>query len=110
MDLNPLFTGISAFRPGGEGGELKLFDLAGIKLVHGWIVDPDSQEYPVLSTTEDYDTSLNALVAADTATSGQFVVSEQDYSPSPATTTAQQPAELSPEQEKKITEGELSIF
>jgi len=71
MDLNPLFTGVSSFRPAGEGGELKLFDLASIKLVHGWLADPDSQEFPALSKTEDYDTSLDAMVAADSVTHGK---------------------------------------
>jgi ubiquitin carboxyl-terminal hydrolase MINDY-1/2 len=70
LDLNPLFTGISSFRPAGEGGQLKLFDLVGIKLVHGWLVDPDSQEFAALSKTEDYDTSLDAIVAGD-AVSGR---------------------------------------
>jgi hypothetical protein len=65
LDLNPLFTGISSFRPAGEGGQLKLFDLVDIKLVHGWLADPDSQEFAALSKTEDYDTSLDAMVAAD---------------------------------------------
>jgi ubiquitin carboxyl-terminal hydrolase MINDY-1/2 len=69
LDLNPLFTGISSFRPAGDGGQLKLFDLAGIKLVHGWLVDPESQEFPALSKTEDYDTSLDAIVAADAVSS-----------------------------------------
>ncbi len=81
MDLNPLFTGISSFRPAGEGGELKLFDLAAIQLVHGWLVDPDSQEFGALSKTEDYDTSLDAMVAADAAATGQengSTLSEED--------------------------------
>lgn len=99
MDLNPLFTGVSSFRPGGEGGELKLFDLAGIRLVHGWLVDPDSQEYPAVSITEDYDTSLNAIVEADILTSGQVVYSDHQRIPS------EQPKELSPEEGKKIVEG-----
>lgn len=76
LDLNPLFTGISSFRPAGAGGELKLFELAGIKLVHGWLADPDSHEYAALSTTEDYDTSIDAVVAADTLTHGQLVYAE----------------------------------
>lgn len=33
MDLNPLFTGLSSFRPEGSGGELKLFELCNILLV-----------------------------------------------------------------------------
>ena len=56
MDLNPLFTGISSFRPAGLGGELKLFELCNVALVHGWLADPSTPEYPVLARAEDYDT------------------------------------------------------
>ena len=76
MDLNPLFTGCTSFRPATTGGELELFEKAGIKLVHGWLVDPSSTEYRVLSRTEDYDSSVNLLVEADTLTKGQFMVAD----------------------------------
>lgn len=75
MDLNPLFTGLSSFRPEGNGGELKLFELCNILLVsyivstgirfanlrsyskvHGWLVDPQSPEHEIVSKAEDYDT------------------------------------------------------
>ena len=29
--------------------KLKLFELAGVSLYHGWLVDPDSQEHAVVS-------------------------------------------------------------
>ncbi|CCM06605.1 uncharacterized protein FIBRA_08884 [Fibroporia radiculosa] len=73
MDLNPLFTGLMSFRPGGSGGELKLFEQAGIQLVHGWLADPDTHEFQVLAKTEDYDTSVNLIVEADFLTKGKLV-------------------------------------
>ncbi|KAH9847811.1 hypothetical protein C2E23DRAFT_740799 [Lenzites betulinus] len=76
MDLNPLFTGSTLFRPAGQGGELKLFEQAGIQLVHGWLVDPSSPEHDVLSRTEDYDSSVNLIVEADHVTKGHLVVSD----------------------------------
>ncbi|EPQ53953.1 DUF544-domain-containing protein [Gloeophyllum trabeum ATCC 11539] len=84
MDLNPLFTGATSFRPGGDGsgGELKLFEQAGIKLVHGWLADPESSEYPVLARVEDYDNAVNLIVEADHATQGRLVVGEQAEAPS----------------------------
>jgi hypothetical protein len=105
-----LFTGISSFRPAGLGGELKLFELAGIRLVHGWLVDPDSQEHAVLAKTEDYDTSVNAIVDADHLTSGRLVVSEHERSPvdpeeSEASGSHQ---ELSPEQLESVAHGRSS--
>ncbi|KAI0956425.1 hypothetical protein AcV7_006835 [Taiwanofungus camphoratus] len=81
MDLNPLFTGATSFRPAGTGGELKLFEQAGVQLVHGWLADPDSPEYEVLARTEDYDTSVNLLVEADHLTKGQLVSSSGAAAP-----------------------------
>jgi len=103
-----LFTGISSFRPAGLGGELKLFELAGIRLVHGWLVDPDSQEYAALGKTEDYDTSANAIVDADHLTSGQLVVSEHEQPrvvPDEGEALGSHP-ELSPEQHEKVAHGQ----
>lgn len=77
MDLNPLFTGATLFRPAGaSGGELKLFEQANIKLVHGWLVDPDSPEHPALSRTKDYDSSVNLIVQADHVSNGKLVVAD----------------------------------
>ncbi|KAI0069801.1 DUF544-domain-containing protein [Panus rudis PR-1116 ss-1] len=78
MDLNPVFTSPTAFRPAGAGGELKLFEQAGIKLVHGWLVDPDSPEHDAVSRAADYDTAVNIIVEADHVTKGQLVVAEED--------------------------------
>ncbi|KAI0763313.1 hypothetical protein BD413DRAFT_484478 [Trametes elegans] len=107
MDLNPLFTVPTLFRPAGAGGELKLFEQAGIKLVHGWLVDPSSPEYEVLSRTEDYDSSVNLLVEADHVTKGQLVVPDSDDA-------AEGPARrdstytLTPEEQRKVEDGKPS--
>jgi ubiquitin carboxyl-terminal hydrolase MINDY-1/2 len=108
LDLNPLFTGISSFRPAGSGGELKLFELAGIRLVHGWLVDPDSQEHAALAKTEDYDTSVNSIVDADHLMSGRLVVAEHGDTPV-VPDGGEAPGshqELSPDQQEKITHGQ----
>jgi hypothetical protein len=104
LDLNPLFTGIQSFRPAGEGGELKLFDLAGIKLVHGWIADPDSQEFGALSKTEDYDRSMDAVAIADSLTSGQLVYSESQHELRDTPASPKSPT-FSGEDKKKIEDG-----
>jgi hypothetical protein len=77
MDLNPLFTSATAFRPGGAGGELQLFQQAGIQLVHGWLADPDSQEAEALAKTPDYDSAVTLIADADHITQGNLVVSEK---------------------------------
>ena len=76
MDLNPLFTGARSFRPAGDGGALKLFEQAGIELVHGWLVDPDSHEATVVNKFEDYDSAVTLIVDADHITKGQLVVDD----------------------------------
>jgi hypothetical protein len=73
LDLNPVFTGATSFRPAGEGGELKLFEQAGIELVHGWLVDPDGEEYRVLQHVRDYDTTVTLIADADHITRGRLL-------------------------------------
>ena len=104
MDLNPLFTGSGLFRPAGSGGELKLLEQAGIKLVHGWLVDPSSPEYDVLSRTEDYDSSVNLLVEADHATKGNLVVSD-DFGPPGLSGRPDTIYELSLDEQRKVEDG-----
>ncbi|KIM36382.1 hypothetical protein M413DRAFT_449253 [Hebeloma cylindrosporum] len=81
MDLNPVFTDATAFHPSttltGAGGELKLFEQVGISLLHGWLVDPDSPEAPVLRRVQDYDTAVGLIAEVDHLTNGKFVVDDQ---------------------------------
>lgn len=96
MDLNPLFTSPTSFRPStslsslslstpssssssspSSDGALELFSHAGIKLVHGWLVDPETSEYETIKRLEDYDSAVNLIVEADVLTQGQLVVSEE---------------------------------
>ncbi|KIO34702.1 hypothetical protein M407DRAFT_240519 [Tulasnella calospora MUT 4182] len=81
MDINSVWTSSSSFKQLGEGGELKLFHLCGVELVHGWLADPSSQEYEALIKVEDYDGALNKVVAADTLTHGRLVESDQPSQP-----------------------------
>ncbi|KAG2114837.1 hypothetical protein DEU56DRAFT_841746 [Suillus clintonianus] len=73
LDLNPVFTGATSFRPAGEGGELMLFEQAGIELVHGWLVDPGSEENRVLQHVRDYDTAVTLIADADHITRGRLL-------------------------------------
>jgi len=56
MDVNPKFTSITAYE---YTAQLTAFDLLGVKLVHGWLVDPhdDSDAAAAIGTL-----SYNALV------------------------------------------------
>lgn len=105
MDLNPLFTEVSAFRPAGSGGELKLFEYAGIELVHGWLAEPSTPEYHVLQRLQDYDTCVNLIAEADHISRGQFLQSEQEASSSGATPSHHRNPSLSPNEQQKLEEG-----
>ena len=84
MDLNPLFTSATTFRPssifpssttGVAGGEIALFLLTGIPLVHGWLVDPNSAAARAMMEegTEDYDSAVALIAEADHLTGGMLV-------------------------------------
>ena len=64
------------FRPGGDGGELQLFSKAGIKLVHGWVVDPDNIAASVLSRVSDYDSVVMLIADADHLSKGRLLHSD----------------------------------
>jgi MINDY deubiquitinase len=56
--FNPVFTS-PKFSPISE--ELRLFAGVGILLVHGWIVDPESEEYPAILQVEDYESAQDLI-------------------------------------------------
>lgn len=108
MDLNPVFTSPTAFRPaGGAGGELKLFEQVGIKLVHGWLVDPDSQEAKAIEKTPDYDSAAALIAEVDHLTNGRFVLNEHAEDQPVASSSSSTPANgtLSLEQQAKVADG-----
>jgi hypothetical protein len=41
MNINSVWTSPTAFKQLGEGGELKVFKLCGVELVHGWLAGSD---------------------------------------------------------------------
>jgi hypothetical protein len=63
--------------------EPTLFTSAGIDLVQGWLIDPESPEDTAVSRVQDYDSAMNLIVEADVLTRGMLValltmVTEQD--------------------------------
>lgn len=73
LDLNPQFTSITAFSPASDTGELALFAQAGIQLVHGWVVDPESPEADVMTQIRDYDSAVTLIADADYVTRGRLL-------------------------------------
>ncbi|GAA5898823.1 uncharacterized protein JCM6883_003437 [Sporobolomyces salmoneus] len=65
LNLNPQFTRIDGFTSSSTSGqgELALFSLAQIPLLHGWIADPaDEEPYEVLREARDYDRAIELMV------------------------------------------------
>src|ERR1700720_287906 len=101
MDLNPLFTDAKSFRPAGDGGALKLFEQAGIQLVHGWLVDPESSEFATVMKFEDYDNAVNLIADADHTTHGQLVEVAGSQRAGPSSTSV----DYTDEERQKIENG-----
>lgn len=60
INLNPRFTrGVEGFVP---SPELALFQGAGVKLVHGWLVDPSEEETYLALQNESYDSAVLRVV------------------------------------------------
>ncbi|KAF8344757.1 hypothetical protein F5887DRAFT_969764 [Amanita rubescens] len=81
MDLNPVFISPFKFNPSGDGKELQLFDQTNMKLVHGWLVDPDSTEAEAVTSVQDYDNATILIAEADHLANGQLVLNEKDPFP-----------------------------
>ena len=111
MDLNPVFTSSTAFRPATTGGELALFSSAGISLVHGWLIDPESPEYAAVSRVKDYDSAMNLIVEADVLTRGLLVGNGAEDGENCAGSSQAGPSDpginLSEEERRKVEDGEL---
>ena len=105
MDLNPLFTNATSFRPAGDAGELKLFEQAGIQLVHGWLVDPESREFKAVTKFEDYDSAVNLVADADYTTKGQLV----EVAGSQQAGTSSSAVNYTEEERQKIEDGKPMI-
>ena len=114
MDLNPVFTSSTAFRPATTGGELALFASAGISLVHGWLIDPESPEHAAVSRVRDYDSAMNLIVEADVLTRGLLVGNGPEDDGNRAGPSRDEPGDsgvnLSEEERRKVEDGELAYL
>ncbi|CAE6408771.1 unnamed protein product [Rhizoctonia solani] len=77
MDLNPVFTNLSAFSISSSSTTHAptLFELSRVRLVHGWLVDPQSPAYAALDKVRDYDAAVNLIVSCDSLMGGRMVES-----------------------------------
>ena len=106
MDLNPLFTSSTSFRPSTalNGGELKLFEQVGIPLIHGWLVDPEGIEALTIQRVKDYDSAVQLIAEVDHLTNGKFVVDES--APNSSADGAASPTrEWTQKEKQKVEDG-----
>jgi ubiquitin carboxyl-terminal hydrolase MINDY-1/2 len=101
MDLNPVFTSATSFRAIGD--ELNLFKQAGIQLVHGWLVDPESLETAVINKAPDYDSAVNFIAHADHTSKGRLVVS--DDLPPNFSGPSKSEQNFNPDEQERIEDG-----
>jgi hypothetical protein len=82
-----------------------LFEQVGIKLVHGWVVDPDSEEAYAVGKTADYDSAVNLIAEADHTTNGHLVLSEDCFGAGGSVPNGHAPKTLTEEERDKVTRG-----
>lgn len=80
LDVNVGFTSIRHFEPieGHDNGELALFSLAGVDLVHGWLAEPSASDPETYEAIEragrTYEQAQMSIVTADDQTRGDAAV------------------------------------
>jgi len=66
LNLNPSFLSPSSFQQEGDGGELALFELCGVRLTHGWVVEND-EDRELFSRVGTWDAAQGVLVEGQVA-------------------------------------------
>lgn len=66
LNVNPSFLSHSAFVPEGDGGELALFELAGVRLTHGWVVESE-EDKEVMGRVGSWDAAQAKMVEGQVA-------------------------------------------
>jgi hypothetical protein len=111
LNLNPQFLRIDGFTssPNSGEGELALFSLAQIPLLHGWIADPSDQEtYEVLKEAKDYDRAVEMMVEGSEV-AGKLGLEGQggiDLSEEELLKEAERRSQWTHEEEEKVRKGE----
>lgn len=111
IDLNPRFGTIDGFKESGSslgaGGELSLFSLSKVPLVHGWIADPQEEAWDVLvgSVDGDYDRAVERVLEGEEI-SGSGASEEVEQSEEEMLKEVERRSLWTKEQEKKVRDGQ----
>ncbi|CEQ42194.1 SPOSA6832_03975 [Sporobolomyces salmonicolor] len=110
LNLNPQFSRINGFvsTPSSGAGELALFSLAKIPLLHGWLADPADQEtYEALREAGDYDRALEMVVEGSEIAGGRLELREDEMSDEELMKEAERRSSWTPLQEQKVRKAHL---
>lgn len=113
LNLNPQFLRIDGYTtsPISGQGELALFSLAQIPLLHGWIADPSDEEtYEVLREAKDYDRAVEMMVEGSEV-AGKLGLEGQggmDLSEEELLKEAERRSQWTPVEEEKVRKGLFS--
>lgn len=118
LNLNPRFDRIDGFSTSSSAsvsasgkGELALFALAGIPLLHGWLADPSEPETHEVLVGEkgcrDYDTAMEWVVEGSEVAGGadKLGIREEKMSEEELVKEVERRSGWSEEQEKKVRRG-----
>ncbi|GAA5910122.1 hypothetical protein JCM5296_001964 [Sporobolomyces johnsonii] len=110
LNLNPQFSRIDGFvsTPSSGAGELALFSLAQIPLLHGWLADPGDQEtYEALREAGNYDRALEMVVEGSEIAGGRLELREEEMSDEELISEAQRRSQWTPLEEQKVRRAHL---
>ncbi|CAG8598169.1 12519_t:CDS:2, partial [Cetraspora pellucida] len=79
LDVNVRFNSIHGFEP---TAELSVFDIFGVELVHGWVVDPQDEETwdVVVGKCGSYNKAVECVVGGDSVSKGVVLESSDGIS------------------------------
>ncbi|CAG8541339.1 16142_t:CDS:2 [Racocetra fulgida] len=79
LDVNVRFNSIHGFEP---TAELSVFDIFGVELVHGWVVDPQDEETwnVVVGKCGSYNKAVECVVGGDSVSKGVVLESSDGVS------------------------------
>ncbi|KAI5480015.1 hypothetical protein MNV49_001980 [Pseudohyphozyma bogoriensis] len=108
LNLNPRFGGVDGFRSDSSAsGELTLFQVTKVPLVHGWVVDPQEGETWDLMVEKvgDFDSAMEHIVAGDVISEGTGV--DESTTEEDIVKAVSKRSQWTAEEEKKVGEAHL---
>lgn len=102
LTLNPRFGHVDGFQHSGQG-ELALFRLSKVPLLHGWVPDPqDLETWDALVTTAgDYDRAVELIVEAQ-----ELGVVQDGMTEDEVVRAVQRQSQWTQEEQRKVAKGE----